>query len=123
MPKVAKPTASDVRVVITTKLTDDQINVIISDASLLARRCLLPLDSETQTAMLRWLAAHMIAVVKNQGGGGVTSRSLGDASKSFSTAGFGDRLGSTSYGQNALMLDPNGCLARLGRARASIETI
>lgn len=120
---IATPTAEDVRLVISTGLTDAQIEAIVNDASLLAKRCIQSLDSDVQTAILRWLAAHLIASIKAKGGGVLASDSLGDASQSYFTGNFGKQLASTSYGQNALLLDPNGCLARIGKARASIEKV
>lgn len=120
---IAVPTADDVRVVVKTALTDIQIDSVIQDAKLLARRCIESLDSETQTAILKWLTAHLISAIKSKGGGTLTSDALGDASQSYSTVNLGKQLGSSAYGQNALLLDPNGCLARIGKARASIEKV
>lgn len=120
---IQQPTADDVRAIITTSLTDPQITAIIADATLIAENCIASFDGTRQAAILKYLAAHLISGIKNQGGGALTSESLGDASRSYATGSFGKQLESTGYGQAALQLDPNGCLARLGKARASIEKV
>lgn len=119
------PTADDVRVVISTTLTDDEIDALIAELALEGSPIYACLDAITngdlQAAILKWLVAHFISTTKNLGGGAVTADKLGDASRSFSTAQLGTELRSSTYGQNALLLDPNGCLARIGRAKARFE--
>lgn len=121
---VLKPDVAAVRAVITTSLEDDAIEVLIDDAALIAERCLTPLEAERQERILVYLVAHLISTtIASKGRGRIVSDRLGDAARSYATTGFGKQLDSTSYGQTALLLDPNGCLARLGRARASIEKV
>lgn len=116
------PTAADVQAVVSTgSLTEAQIDEVISDAALIAETCIESLDGNRQRSILKWLAAHLISTIKSQGGGALTSDRIGDAARSYSTASLGTELRSTSYGQQALLLDPNGCLARLGKARAVFE--
>jgi hypothetical protein len=118
---IALPTAADVRAIIETSLTDGQIEALIADAALAAEKCLLKYDEARQKAIVKWLTAHLIA---STGGNGVlTSQKLGDASETYARATLGDGLKGTTYGQQALLLDTCGCLARLGRARASVEAI
>lgn len=66
------------------------------------------------------LASHFIASSRNLSSA-ETSRSLGDASKSWAKAQLGDGLKGTLYGQQALLLDVNGCLQKLGKRKATME--
>ena len=115
---VCKPTPAQVRAIITTDLTDDQLSVITDDAALMADACIAALSCELQTAILRWMTAHLIATMSSAttGGAGVmTSMSLGDASETYAKGQLGTSgLTTTTYGQSAIALDPNGCLASLG---------
>ena len=123
---VAKPTVAAVRVVISTTLAEDAVQSPIDDAAALIDgqcACISTLPPETQEAIVKWVAAHLISTVKNAGGGTITSDRLGDAARTYATAGFGKQLASSAYGQNALLLDSTGCLARLGKARATIERV
>jgi hypothetical protein len=118
---VEKPTAADVRAIIATALTDQQIGALIDDAALLAEKCIEALSAERQKAILKWLTAHLIA---STGPGGVkTSSKLGDAQDSFARASLGTGLAGTTYGQQVLALDPNGCLVNVGKVKAFMETL
>lgn len=123
---VETPTVAAVRVVITTSLDDAAVQSLIDDAAALIDgqcSCIASLPSATQQSIVKWVAAYLISTVKQQGGGTLTSDRLGDAARTYSTTGFGKQLASSAYGQNALLLDPTGCLARLGKARATIEKV
>lgn len=122
---VATPTVDEVRATITTSLTDAQIQLFIDDAVLVASQCasFLGFDASRQQAIVRWLTAHLLSTVMNKGGGNLTAESLGDASKSYGTSALGKELRSTMYGNAALQLDPSGCLARLGKARATFQVV
>lgn len=121
------PSAEDVRVVISTSLTDDQIDDLVAELAIegsAVYECLNALSSDAlQKAILRWLAAHFINTIKTAGGGAIVSDKLGDASRSYHAGGLGKELRSSAYGQRALELDPNGCLARIGKPKASIEKV
>lgn len=106
---VTNPTATDVRAIISTSLTDDQLDSLISDAALIAGDCILSLDEARQTAIIKWLAAHLIVSTAGSRGA-LTSKKMGDASESYAAPQLGSGLRSTVYGQRALDLDPNGCL-------------
>jgi len=68
----------------------------------------------------RLLAAHFATV--NEERGGLSQESKGDSSESYrGTAGTSIR--STRYGQQAIMLDPSGTLAKLGGRVARIKAI
>lgn len=116
---ISKPTAAVVIALTGTAFDAATVSAIIDDAALIAENCIKNYDATRQEAILKWLAAHLIA---STGGEGVaTSDRLGDASTSWARAPLGDALKGTTYGQQALLLDTNGCLAKLGRARATVE--
>jgi hypothetical protein len=116
------PTAAAVRDIITTTLTDPQIEAIIADAALLVEDCASGWSDARYTSIVKWVAAHMIA---SRGGseGMLTQRTLGDASETYAKATAGEMLKGSSYGQQALMLDTNGCLINLGKRRASFKVL
>lgn len=114
-----KPSAQDVIDLTETDLPQAVVTAIIDDAALMAEECLKSLTGDRQEAALKWLSAHLIGSTNS--GGVLTSEKLGDASESYSRATVGDGISGTVYGQQAIALAP--CLARLGRARASIEVI
>jgi hypothetical protein len=122
---IALPTADDVRAIIETDKTDPQIEAIIADAALIAKACIADLDADVQKAIVKWLTAHLIASSASgiEGGAQITSMKLGDASESYARASMGAGLAGTSYGQQALALDPNGCLAQIGMRRAYFKVL
>jgi hypothetical protein len=116
---MATPTAASVIAITGTKLSESVVDSIIADAALIAANCLVGVADGVETAALKWLAAHLVA--STTANGAVTSRKLGDASKSYASTNLGDGLMGTSYGQQAVALLP--CLATIGRAQAVIEVI
>ena len=118
---MAKPTAEVVIALTGTELSEGVVSSIIDDAALIAGPCLAGVSDALETAALKWLAAHLIASTSDMGSATLTSDKLGDASQSWSRAQMGDAMMGTSYGQQAVALVP--CLARIGRARASIEVL
>lgn len=75
----------------------------------------ITLDSEEQELMERWLAAHFYQANDP----GYTSRSTMGASGSFNqTTGMG--LQGTRYGQNAMIMDPSGCLAYMNGEKQTV---
>lgn len=120
---VEKPNVEQVRAIISTGLTDDQVQLYINDAALAVEGCISSLDDERQVAIVKWWTAHMIASAgQARGGGGgagaVSSRKLGDASTTWVRGSLGTGAASTYYGQQAISLDPSGCLAKIGMERA-----
>ena len=120
---LAKPELSAVRAIIGTDLSDPQVQSVIDDAALLAEGCpkIAGYDAARQAAIVKWLAAHLIASTARTGV--LTQKSLGDASESYARAQTGMNLSGTSYGQQALALDPSGCLARLGQRSAFVSVL
>lgn len=116
------PTASDVIALTETGLSAAVVTTLIDDAALVAGDCITGYADDRQTAIIKWLAAHMVAST-DAGGGTLTSDKLGDASQSYARATMGDGLRGTIYGQQALALDTNGCLTTRGKGRASVEII
>lgn len=120
---VQTPDVAAVRAVITTRLSDTDIEAIIADAVLIAERCIKNLEGDRQERILVYIAAHLIASIATAAGGTISSDRLGDASRTYSVAHLGKQMASTSYGQTAMFLDPNGCLSRLGRPPATIQKV
>lgn len=120
---LAKPEVSAVRAIIGTDLSDPQVQSVIDDAALLAEGCpkVGGYDLARQTAIVKWLSAHMLA--STAAAGVLTQRALGDASESYMRPIAGLNLSGTSYGQQALALDPSGCLARLGQRSAFVQVL
>lgn len=118
---MAKPTASDVKALTGLDIDDAVVTAVIDDASLIADKCAADWSDAQETSIRKWLAAHLLASTHD--GGVITSESLGDASESYKRAQVGDGIAGTTYGQQAIALDDTGCLARSGRAKASIGVI
>jgi hypothetical protein len=121
---VELPTVADVRAVYTTAQTNEQIQAAINDAAMLVAACVIPLDADRQAAIIKYVAADLlVTTMASAGKGMLTSRSLGDASESWSLGSSVSTMGKSAYWPRALMLDPNGCLARLGGRTASFEKV
>lgn len=117
---LTKPTAADVIALTGTDLSSAVVTQIIDDAALIGS-CVSALTSDEQEAALRWLAAHLVASTSDDGSQVVSSAKLGDASDSYARAKTSDGIAGSTYGQQAIAIAP--CLARLGRAKASIEVV
>lgn len=116
-------TAAEVIALTGTKLPEPVVEAIIADAAVLAGPCIQALDAARRDAIIRWLSAHMVSTADGGGTSTLSSRSLGDASKSWARGTLGEGLKSSFFGQQALALDPSGCLARLGKPRATIQVV
>ncbi|MGE0602227.1 MAG: DUF4054 domain-containing protein [Xanthobacteraceae bacterium] len=118
---IEKPNAADVKAIISTTLSDEVVGALIDDAALLAENCIASLDGDRQKAILKWLTAHLIASTNSNAS--KTSSKLGDAQDTFARAQLGEGLKGTIYGQQALALDPNGCLIGIGKVKAFMENL
>ena len=118
---VAKPSAAVVIALTGTSFAEAVVSAVIDDAALIAEACIAGYDSDRQTAIVKWIAAHLLASTGTEGV--LTSDKLGDAQQSFARATLGDALKGTTYGQQALLLDTNGCLAKQGRAKAVVQVV
>lgn len=123
---VTKPSTDDVRAIIETSATDAQVQAAIDDAALIVEDCVEDLPADRQAAIIKYVAAHLLATnssLTSGGAGAVTSSRLGDASESYATAPLGTGLQGTEYGKRALMFDPNGCIAQIGRVPVVFEVL
>jgi len=124
---LALPTLADVRAIIATSLTDGQLQAVIDDAGLIAEACpaVVGYPATRQAAIVKYITAHLLAgsAGSSAGSGAITQKALGDASESYAAGQFGMDLKSSQWGQKALLLDPSGCLATLGRERAQFEVL
>ncbi len=117
---IQKPTVAVVKLLIG-DFDDTLVQSIIDDAALMVGSCVANFDADRQAAIIKWVTAHLLTVTPD--GKFTTSEKLGDASESYAVPKLGDSLAGSPMGQQALLLDLNGCLARIGRAKASIEKI
>lgn len=117
-------TIADVRLIYSGSASDPQVQAAINDAGIMAAKCLAAIeDAATRDAVQKYLAAHLLTVIDSSGVGVATSSKLGDASDSYATGGLGKGLRSSAYGQMAIALDPNGCVAKIGNPRATFEKV
>lgn len=121
---VSKPEVADVRLVFTTTLADASVQAAIDDAALMAAGCPVveTYDEDRQKAIVKWMAAHLLSSRSDQAGA-LTSKKIGDASESYAKASMGTQLSGSSYGQQALLLDPSGCLKRLGNVKLTFKAM
>lgn len=118
------PTPAEVRAVITTALSDDRISALVNDAALIVERCVAGQSEDRAKAIITYVTADLIASTVATGGGGArTAKALGDASESYASGGEGARFGTSAYWTRACMLDPTGCVERLGKRRATLQKV
>lgn len=121
MAKSYLPSSEDVKSIIDTEKTDAIVNTVIEDADLLVSRAIANYADDRKKAIVKWVAAHLIASTDVDGIR--ASEKLGDATDSFARPKLGDLLKGTPYGQSALLLDEEGLLDKLGKAKATIEPL
>jgi len=78
-------------------------------------------QQDRKDAIINWITAHLITSTDEYRQ--VVSESYGNASITFSSGPIGESLKSTTYGQQALLLDNTGCLNKLGKSKGTIEVI
>lgn len=115
------PTAAEVRAIYSTTLTDEELEAFIEDAALLVGPCIEGLDADRQKAILKYVTADLLVGAASRGRGVATSKAVGDASESYNAGGA--TFGESAYWQRAIQYDPNGCLRRLGKPRATFEKL
>lgn len=102
-------TASDVKAILDTALSDQDIGAFINGATELVNNTLSALPEALRNEIVRWLSAHLIASTREQQ---IAEAGAGPASVKFQgTTGLG--LDSTQYGQQVKVLDYTGTLAGL----------
>jgi len=121
------PTPADVRAIIATSLDDGQLQAVINDAALIAEACpaVAGYPAARQASIVKYITAHLLAgsAGSSTGSGAITQKALGDASESYAAGQLGMDLKSSAWGQKALLLDPSGCLATLGRQSAYFKVL
>lgn len=117
---MARITPSELQEIIQTTLNVVELGPFIQAANVLVTAKLgsSGLDDALLKEIERWVAAHFLAARVPQ----VKSESVGGASATYQV-NTKDGLGSTVYGERALMLDVTGALARLGQKAASVECL
>lgn len=123
---MARVTATEVKEIISTNLSDSEVAPFITLANQLVTLKLstkTALSSDNLKEIERWISAHYIALYeKREAGRGIIGfGNVGGAYGKDPFMGFG--LGSTFYGQSAMELDITGALTELGKTKASITII
>lgn len=115
-------TATEVKEIIETTLTDAGVEAYISAANVTITAWLggnANLTSDQLMEIERWLSAHLIACSERQ----LRAETAGQAKDEYAGS-FGMGLDFTSYGQQVKMLDTTGILAaKVGRRAASLYAI
>jgi hypothetical protein len=118
---MARTTATEVKEIITTSLSDAAVTAYIGIANRMVTANLSEqeLSDETLEDIECWLTAHLIAVTKERF---TTGEKIGDASVNYAGI-FGEGLKSTSYGQMVLMLDTSGTMGVSGKQKVYFKAI
>lgn len=113
----ARTTTTAVELIISTTLTDPQIQAFIDTATLIVDANLLDkgLSTDLLTQIETWLAAHLLSMRDQR----TSERRIGDVWFTYQgQTGLG--LDATLYGQQVKLLDTSGTLASLGKRRAQL---
>lgn len=118
---MARTTATEVKEIITTSLSDAAVTAYIGIANRMVTANLSDqsLSDETLEDIECWLTAHLIATTKERF---TTAEKIGDASVNYAGV-FGEGLKSTNYGQMVLMLDTSGTMHTAGKRKVYFKTI
>jgi hypothetical protein len=115
-----RTTEADVKAIIDTALTEDELNPFLTAANVLVS-AVVGNEGYTEQHLReieRWLAAHLIAIRDPR----LMSQKIGDADAVYAGfAQFGKGLEFTSYGQQVLLLDTHARFAALQNAKRPIE--
>lgn len=108
-------TIDDVKVLISTELTDTEITAFIDSASAFydANLSSAGLSEALQDQITKWMTAHMIATTRERV---AIEEGAGGASIKYSGT-FGEGLKSTSYGQMCITLDSSGTLLAIANGK------
>lgn len=122
---IAQPTTAEVKQIVG-EFPDALVSAAIADAVLIVEDCVSSFTTERQTAIVKWVAAHLIVLTaegSTGSAGAVRSEKLGSASVTYMRPAQGSNLRATSYGEQALLLDDSGCLARRGKASRTFKVL
>lgn len=124
---MARVTVEEVREIITTSMGDAQVSAFIESATLIVDDYATQCTKAGVTVLKeieRQLAAHIISGTGTQGNGQrITSRGFGDSSVSYQQSKTGLDFAGSQYGQTAMMLDPCGVLANMGKPVATARLL
>jgi len=100
---MARTNVTDVRVVITTSLSDSQVTSFITDANLIVTSKFtgVVIDDDLLEAIEKWLTAHLIAMSQKRQ---LSDQKVADTSIKYAGK-FGLYLEHTTYGQMVIFLD------------------
>ena len=115
-------TVADVKLIVTTSLSDPAIEFFIGLAEAATAQCATGWSDDLTDKINTLVAAHFIETSPD-GAQTVTSVKLGDASETYLRSSLGEGLKGSMWGKQALLLDTTGCLQRLGNPRATLERI
>lgn len=115
---MARATESEVKQIIDTALEDEKITPFLTAADIMVTNVLSNenYSSETLKEIVRWLAAHFVAIQDPQ----IAQEKIGDVNLILQgKTGLG--LNHTSYGQQAMILDYHGKLAAIQSSKGPAE--
>lgn len=113
-----RATEAEVKEIIDTTLTDEQITPFLNSANVLIADVLSDegYGAATLKEIERWLAAHFVAIRDPR----VAKEKIGDVDAAYhGKSGLG--LNHTPYGQQVMILDHHGKLAEISAAKGPAE--
>lgn len=116
----ARVDMSDVQEIMDIDATITNIDAFITAGNLLINNTLDDgtIDEDLLTEIERWLVAHLVTSMDPR----AKQEKHGDDAVTYQGK-FGMKLEATMYGQNVLLLDPTGKMARLGLKKASLAVV
>lgn len=117
MPRV---TVEEVRKIIDTDITDNEIQAFIATANSLVDS-VLPnqgISEELLIEIEKWLSAHFVSIKDPR----LRQLRIGEVTETYYGRG-GEGLNHTPYGQQVLLLDYTGSFANLGKRKASFNVV
>ncbi len=120
---MARVTSDEVKEIINSALTN--LIPFIAAANTLVTDELsgLGLSATRLKEIERWLAAHLVAVSRDRSLGQVVEKEIGKTREKYMSFPSGLAINSSSYGQQAALLDTTGTLANLGRKKAAFRVV
>jgi len=110
-------TATEVKAIMDTELTDVQVNAYITSANVTVNEIMGTTETtDILKEIERWLCAHMISITRER----QAAKEGADEANITYTGKYGMALQSTSYGQMVLTLDTTGAFADASDAKPPI---
>lgn len=110
------PTAAQVQALLSVTFDTDVIDAAIEDAVLMLGDCAELYDDARNKAIVKYLAAHLLAVSPAGQRGSIKSESVDGVSYSFGGASVSTGLNGSAQGQTAMQLDTEGCMGAVKTA-------